>query len=116
MRRGRSLAVESNSGEGRPGPVALQNACGIRAPGKNCRPHDVERSAVPVVGYKAPDAKPAYRRIRRPQQCPAIRTSLSRPGAISMATQVRVAVLIGSLRKESFSRKLALALIAIGSE
>jgi len=33
-----------------------------------------------------------------------------------MATQVKVAVLIGSLRKESFSRKLALALIAIGSE
>jgi chromate reductase len=33
-----------------------------------------------------------------------------------MATKVRVAVVIGSLRKESFSRKLALALIAIGCE
>jgi chromate reductase len=33
-----------------------------------------------------------------------------------MAAKARVAVLIGSLRKESFSRKLALALIAIGCE
>ena len=33
-----------------------------------------------------------------------------------MATKVRVAVLIGSLRKEAFSRKVALALIAIGCD
>ena len=33
-----------------------------------------------------------------------------------MATPVKVAVLVGSLRKDSFSRKLAMTLIAIGQE
>ena len=32
-----------------------------------------------------------------------------------MATKVKVAVLVGSLRKESFNRKLAMAMIAMGS-
>jgi len=33
-----------------------------------------------------------------------------------MATKVKVAVLVGSLRKESFNRKLAMAMIAMGIE